>query len=110
MTDAGVDWPVPELLQVKVYVSVSGEATTTGSVMAALPLVACVVPAQPSLVPPPLAAQVLALAEVHVSRVESPEVIVVGDAVSDTVRAGQATTTEVWFDCDCDPALHDNPY
>ena len=109
MTDAGVDWPVPELLHVRVYVSVSGEATATGSMIAALPLVACVVPAQPSLVPPPLATQVLALAEVQVSVVDLPEVIVVGDAARDTVRDGQVTTTDVWFDRDCDPAVHDNP-
>ena len=66
--------------------------------MAVLPLVARVVPAQPSLVPPPLATQVLALIEVHVSVVELPEVIVVGDAVKDTDRAGQVTTTDVCVD------------
>lgn len=109
LTDAGVDWLVPELLHVNVYVSVSGEATTTGSAMAALPLVARVVPAQPSSVPPPLATQVLALAEVHVSVVELPDAIAVGDAISDKVRAGQDTTTETWLDPDSGPATHVNP-
>lgn len=110
MTDAGVDWLVPELLHVKVYVRVSGDATTTVSVMAALPLVARVVPAQPSFVPPPLATQVFALAEVQVSVVELPEAIVVGDATRDTERAGQETITVVCADLDCEPAVHDSPY
>ena len=95
-----MDCLVPELLHVKVYVRASGEATTTGSVMAALPLIARVVPAQPSSVPPPLAMQVLALAEVHVSVVELPEAIVVGDAVRDTDRAGQEKITGTWADAD----------
>jgi hypothetical protein len=81
------------LLQVKVYVRVSGDATTTGSAMLALPLVGRVVPVQLSSVPPPLATHVLALAEDHLSVVELPEVIVVGDAVRDTERVGQETTT-----------------
>jgi hypothetical protein len=97
LMDAGVDWFVPGLLHVKVYVRVSADATTTDSVTVALPLVARD-PAQLSSVPPPLATQVLALAEVHVSFVELPELIVVGDAVRDTVRAGQAATTDAWVD------------
>jgi hypothetical protein len=76
-----------------VYVSVRVDASTTGSLITALPLVARIDPAQPSSVPPPLAVQLLAFAAVQVSVVELPEVMVAGDAVRDTVSAGQATTT-----------------
>ena len=92
--DAGVDWPVLALSQVSVNVRLNGDATTTASVIAALPLVARAVPVQPSSVPPPLAMHAVALAEVQVSVVDWPEAIVVGDAVRDTVSAGQLTTTE----------------
>jgi hypothetical protein len=91
LTDAGVDWPVPELLHVSVNVSVRGEATTTGSVIGALPRVARAVPDQPSSVPPPLPVQVVAFTEVHVNVVDCPELTEVGEAERVTVRAGLFT-------------------
>jgi hypothetical protein len=65
----------------------------TASVTLWLPLVAFV-PGQPSLGPPPVAVQLVALDEVHVSVVDCPAVMVVGEAEIDTVTGGQFQTTE----------------
>jgi hypothetical protein len=68
--DAELDWPVVEEVQLSVNVTLSGDATTTGSVTAALPLMGRVVPDQPSPMPPPLAAQLVAFVEFHDSVVD----------------------------------------
>ena len=86
---------MPELLHVSVNVSVRGEATTTGSVICALPLVARVVPDHPSPVPPPLAVQLVAFTDVHVNVVDCPEAMEVGEAERDVVRAGLLTVITV---------------
>jgi hypothetical protein len=80
-TDACVDCPLAADVQVRVKVKVSEVAGSKGSVTDALPLVAFA-PGQPSLGPPPVAEQLLALAELHVSLVACPESIDVGDADS----------------------------
>jgi hypothetical protein len=56
--------------------------------MVALPLVARVVSVQPSPRAPPLAIQDVALTELQVSVVACPDMIVVGDAASATVKGG----------------------
>jgi hypothetical protein len=63
------------------------------SVTVWLPRVA-LVPAQLSSGPPPVAVQVVASEDVHVSVVDFPAMIVVGDAAIVAVTAGQLTTTE----------------
>lgn len=65
-----------------------------GSVTGWPPLVA-LVPAQLSSGPPPVAVQLVASEDVHVSVVDFPAMIVVGDAEIDTVKAGHVHTTEV---------------
>jgi hypothetical protein len=70
----------------------SGFAATKDSVKVALPLVALAL-GHVSLTPPPVAVQLLALVELHVSVVDRPAVMVVGDAESDAVTTGQVTST-----------------
>jgi hypothetical protein len=66
----------------------------TASVTVWLPLVA-LVPGQLSSAPPPVAVQLVALADFHVSVVDCPALMVVGDAEIATVTAGQLQITEV---------------
>ena len=51
-------------------------------------------PGQLSLAPPPVAEQLLALAELHVRVVACPAVNDLGEAVRDAVTMGHVTTTE----------------
>ena len=66
LADACTDWPLAADMQVSIKLKVSGVADAEDSVTAALPLVGFV-PGQASPAPPPLAEQLLALAELHVS-------------------------------------------
>ena len=88
VADAEFDCPVLDDVQLSVNVTLKGDATTTGSVIGALPLVISVVPAQPSPVPPPLAVQPVALVELHDRVVDWPDMIEVGEADRDTVSGG----------------------
>jgi hypothetical protein len=65
----------------------------TASVTLWLPLVA-LVPAQLSSAPPPVAVQLVALDDFHVSVVDCPAVMVVGEAEIVAVTTGQVQTTE----------------
>jgi hypothetical protein len=92
---ACADWPLAADVQVRIKLKVSGAGGAEVSVTDTLPLVAFV-PNQPSLVPPPVAEQLLALAELHVSIVACPALTVVGEAVNVAVTVGHVKTTEVW--------------
>jgi hypothetical protein len=94
LTDAASDSPLVVELQVIAKVNTTDETSRAkGSIMVSIPLVA-LVPAQLSSVPPPVAVQVVALADVHVRVVDFPAMIVVGDAEIVVVTRGQFHTTE----------------
>jgi len=98
------DFPLAEDVQVRIKLKVSEVVGTKASVTDALPLVAFV-PAQPSLVPPPVAEQVLALVEFQVRVVDCPALMVVGDAVRVAATAGHVTTTAAWACWVWEPAV-----
>lgn len=96
MADDLPDSPLAVEVHVMLKVRVTdGTARAYDSVTILLPLVDRLLPDQPSAEPPPEAVQLIAFAEVQVSVVDCPAVIVVGDAVSVAVTAGQVQTTEV---------------
>jgi hypothetical protein len=105
---ACADCPLAEDVQVRTKLTINGAAGTNGSVTAALPLVAFV-PGQPSLAPPPVAAQLVALVELHIIVVDCPALIAVGDADRDALTGGHVTTTGT-ADCPVwEPAVHVSP-
>jgi len=73
----------------------SGLAGTPASVIAAVPLEAFP-PAHASPATPPVAVQLVALVEFHVSVVAWPALMVVGAAERDAVTTGTASTTVTW--------------
>jgi hypothetical protein len=94
LADALPDSPLVVELQVIPKISVTDEVSrANGSVTVWLPLVAFV-PAQLSSGPPPVAVQLVALDDFHVSVVDFPAVMVVGDADSAAVTVGQLHTTD----------------
>jgi len=93
-TDALSDSPLVVELQVIPNVSTTDEVSRAAdSVTVLLPLVA-LVPAQLSSVPPPVAVQLVALDDFHVSVVDCPAVMVVGDAEIVAVTTGQLQATD----------------
>jgi hypothetical protein len=89
------DSPLTVELQLMAKLNADCASRATASVRVWLPLVAFV-PGQLSLGPPPVAVQLVALDDVHVSVVVPPAVMVVGEAEIDTVTGGQFQTT--WVD------------
>jgi hypothetical protein len=85
LTDALSENPLVAELQVIPKVNaMDGVSGATGSVTVWLPLVA-LVPAQLSSAPPPVAIQLVALADFQVSVVDCPALMVAGDAEIDVV-------------------------
>ena len=80
LTDAFPDPPVLLELQVITKVKTTDDVSAAVSVTTSFPLVATL-PPQLSRAPPPLAVQLVELYEFHVSVVDCPTVMVVGDAV-----------------------------
>jgi hypothetical protein len=94
LTEAFPERPLVAEVQVILKVNMTDEVSrATASGTDWLPLVA-LVPVQLSSAPPPAAAQSVALDDFHVTVVDLPAVMVVGEAEIETATGGQFQTTE----------------